>query len=365
MRAAIRLVTAVTVSCIAVVLTHLDARQQAVFRSEANYVEIVASVTDRQGRFVSGLTAADFEVREQGRRESIDAFTMVELPDTGSPASTAPAAWRADVPAELKQAQGRLFLIYLSGATPENTPLVRRLASQFVRDHLRPGDRAAIWDTQFPLRTVTFTDDKATLLTEIEPYTGAGPLADLPFAYRCQPGVNPSFGDVRLMEECRTALAEPHRRLHQAVQWFNAIQGRRKSIVLFAGGWQGATDPVSRADITLYAVDVRGLVAPPPLDSSVVGFGDPAERYSNSLRELSASVDDLWTLANRTGGFAVINSNDAGRGFEQIIEANSRYYVLGYASSYTRRDRVYRSLDVKVNRPGVKVQARRGYFPRP
>ena len=69
-----------------------DARQQSVFRAETNYIEVVASVTDRDGRFVTGLTAADFEIREQGRRESVDSFTFVELPVSGG-AATAPAVW--------------------------------------------------------------------------------------------------------------------------------------------------------------------------------------------------------------------------------------------------------------------------------
>jgi VWFA-related protein len=75
-------------------------------------------------------------------------------------------------------------------------------------------------------------------------------------------------------------------------------------------------------------------------------------------------VDGLWTLADRTGGFSIINHNEYQPGFQRIVDANSRYYVLGYASSYKRQDRVYRELDVKVNRPGLKVHARRGYFPR-
>ena len=50
--------------------------------------------------------------------------------------------------------------------------------------------------------------------------------------------------------------------------------------------------------------------------------------------------------------------------FVRIVEANSQYYVLGYASSYTRKDRVFRDLDVKVKKPGLKVHARRGYYPR-
>lgn len=341
-----------------------DARQQAVFRSETNYIEVVARVTDKDGRFVEGLTAADFEIREQGRRESVDSFSFVELPRDGGPGSV-PVAYRPGLSEDLRTIDGRLYLIYLNGATAANTPLVRSLARQFVNDHLRPGDSAAIWDSQFPLRDLTFTDDKAKLLANIEPYTGAvGGGADLPFAYRCGTSAPASF-DVGQREACQAALAQPHQYLSRAIELFNSIQGRRKSIVLFAGGWNGPTDPVTRADITLYAVDVRGLVA---TDASILGGGLVGAAQGNAvaekMRTLNESVDGLYNLAVRTGGFAIINRNEFTQGFERIVEANSRYYVLGYASSYTRKDRVFRDLDVKVKTPGLKVHARRGYYPR-
>ena len=43
-------------------------------------------------------------------------------------------------------------------------------------------------------------------------------------------------------------------------------------------------------------------------------------------------------------------------GFARIVEANSQYYVLGYASSYKRQDRVYRELDVKVKRTALTLR---------
>jgi VWFA-related protein len=350
-------VVALVVSAFAAV----DARQQSVFRAETNYVEVVASVTDRDGRFVTGLTAADFEIKEQGRRESIDNFTFVELPVSGG-AATMPAAYRADLPQEARTAEGRLYLIYLNGATASNTSHVRQLAAQFVREHIMPGDRAAVWDSQFPRRDVTFTDDKSKLQADIEPYTGVSfGGTELPFAFGC----THSSGGAR--ELCQAALLDPYTQLKKAVDWFNAIQGRRKSIVLFAGGWDGPTDPVSRADITLYAVDVRGLIAPDPemlgVNSGLTGAALVNE-VGNRMTALNRSVDGLWTLAQRTGGFALVNKNEFANGFRRIVEANSQYYVLGYASSFTRHDRVFRELDVKVKRPGLKVHARRGYFPR-
>ena len=56
------------------------ARQAPTFRVEVNYVEIDATVIDAQGNFVRGLTKDDFELVEEGKPQTISAFTMVDLP---------------------------------------------------------------------------------------------------------------------------------------------------------------------------------------------------------------------------------------------------------------------------------------------
>ncbi|MCC7186136.1 MAG: VWA domain-containing protein [Acidobacteria bacterium] len=342
--------------------------QQPVFRSETNYIEVVASVTNKAGEFVTGLTAADFEIREQGRPETIDTFSFVELPVGAATTSrpTSPVRFSPDVPVDQREADGRLYLLYVNGTNAGASPLVRKLATDFISEHLQPGDRAAIWDSQFPMRPITFTDDKTTLLADVQAYTGAsvGVYGGLPFAFRCSNGSWSSL-PVGQREQCQSALAQPHQELTKAIKWYNGIQGRRKSIILFAGGWLGQSDPVTHSDITLYAVDVRGLVAPDAATLSTNGQSGAAaaDAVGQRLSQINESANGLWSLAHRTGGFAIINHNDFEPGFKKIVEANSRYYVLGYASSYKRQDRVYRELDVKVKQSGLKVHARRGYFP--
>jgi hypothetical protein len=66
-------------------------------------------------------------------------------------------------------------------------------------------------------------------------------------------------------------------------------------------------------------------------------------------------------LADETGGFAAINANDFTAAFDRIVRANSSYYLLGYYPTNERRDGRFRSIEVKVNRPGVVVRARKGY----
>ena len=69
----------------------------------------------------------------------------------------------------------------------------------------------------------------------------------------------------------------------------------------------------------------------------------------------------MRTLAEATDGLAVMGSNDLDKGLRRISDDLTSYYLLGYYSTNTKLDGGYRSLKVRVTRPGVSVRARRGY----
>ena len=73
------------------------------------------------------------------------------------------------------------------------------------------------------------------------------------------------------------------------------------------------------------------------------------------------SQDSLRTLSEETGGFAAVNQNTLDSAFGRIVDANSRYYVLGYYPPTTARDGRFHRIEVRVKRPGLRVSARRGY----
>jgi hypothetical protein len=72
--------------------------------------------------------------------------------------------------------------------------------------------------------------------------------------------------------------------------------------------------------------------------------------------------ETLVTLAADTGGRAYLDSNDFGRVFTGVQEDTSLYYLLGYHSTNPAQDGKYRRITVKVRRPGLKIQFRRGYY---
>lgn len=152
--------------------TVLAAQQPLVFRSENNYVEVDAIVTDRQGNFITGLTSADFEVSEIGRKEAIATFSYVNLPTsrTAGPSDvTGETRVRPDLPLTGASLSGRIYLLFLdsSWSTAESL-MVLRCARQFITDYMLPADVAAVWDSRYLNRELTFTNDRAALLRAIE-----------------------------------------------------------------------------------------------------------------------------------------------------------------------------------------------------
>jgi hypothetical protein len=76
---------------------------------------------------------------------------------------------------------------------------------------------------------------------------------------------------------------------------------------------------------------------------------------------LAAREDSLREMAANTDGIAVVATNQIENALKRIVADLSSYYLLGYYSTNTRLDGRFRSITVRVKRPGVQVRARRGY----
>ncbi len=196
--------------------------------------------------------------------------------------------------------------------------------------------------------------------------------------------------------------------LKNTSEFLAGVRGRRKAVVFFSEGIdypitdlfgsQNATDVIratrdavtmaARANVNYFTVDPRGLVgmtsefmemqgsgAPElaggpamaaagtnaPITSITGAAGGPFNAHTELMHELQLSQNSLRTLAEETGGIAAVNSNSLTSAFERIVEANSRYYVLGYYPPTHPRDGRFHKIEVRVKRPGARVQARRGY----
>ena len=384
------------------------------FRAETNFVEVHAIVTDEKGAFVKDLTAADFEVMEDGRPQAPVVFSMVDLPiEPPFMPLNAGAPIEPDVKSTTRTFDGRLYVFVMDDlhTSVTRTQNVRTLAKQFIDEYLGTNDLAAVVYTSGRQESgQELTNNRQLLKAAIDRFQGqklpSAGAERLALHLREEAGAtDPNTGDAatgRTSEGLQRAnsIKDPYddmraqnaRRSFDTVEntsrWLADVQGRRKAMLLFSEGFdydiyqpffinrnsdliiteaREAVAAAQRANVNVYGIDPRGMNA----------FGDMAEVSSRSdypqleygnfrgnLRELLLAQESLISLSEETGGIAIVNRNDLRGGLGRIVLDNSRYYLLGYYSDSSRWSRnKFMKIQVRVKRPGLTVRSRNGYLP--
>jgi VWFA-related protein len=370
-----------------------DQQPAVTFRAEVNYVEVDARVIDAQGRFVTNLSQNDFQILEDGQPQKVSVFSLVNLPVERTPRPLfASRPIEPDVQTNTSGISGRVYLIVLDDlhTTALLSQRTRNAARQFVERYMGANDVAAVVFTSGRTDAAQeFTNNTRLLLAAIDKFSGrklrSALLNRLDQEQMTrgmrQPGDR--IQDIDEMErgyQARNTLES----LGNLARAMEGVRGRRKALVYFSEGIDyDITDPfanrdattiidatraaianATRANVAFYGIDVRGLGAGFDTQIEVQSFpDDPTLGLDNSalFNEVRRAQDSLRVLSEETGGFAVVNTNDVPGAFERLVEENSSYYVLGYYPANDRRDGRFRRIEVKVNRPGVTVRARRGY----
>jgi hypothetical protein len=158
--------------------------------------------------------------------------------------------------------------------------------------------------------------------------------------------------------------------LARAVDALRPARGRKGVILLSKGfiydtelrGFREVSRVAREANVAVYFIDARGLeVSSFQFGADAIGPVDERDigaAYAGIELEAAGAV----SVADDSGGFAIRNTNDLSAGLRRIADESRSYYLLGYVSANTRRDGRFRQIRVRVNRPGVTVRARKGYF---
>ncbi|HEY6359455.1 MAG TPA: VWA domain-containing protein [Vicinamibacterales bacterium] len=372
------------------------------FRVEVNYVEVDAVVTDAQGNPVTNLEITDFEVLEDGRPQKVTAFSHVDIPvERAERPLFAAGPIEPDVQANTTP-DGRLYLIVLDDlhVSFANSPRVKMALRQFIERNFGTNDRAAVVYTSGRGQdSQDFTNSPRLLLAAIDRFTGR----NLPSATEERlAGAAATCGRVTSLagsgmsnDPCeaergfnaRTSMSS----IRKLADFMAGVRGRRKTLLFLSEGIsydtydifnnrsasivndeiRDAIAAATRANVAIYAIDPRGLVA---FGDASIGGGAAADDLPNAsapgtidiaargfANELQLAQMSLRTLAGETGGFAAVNRNDFADAFARIVRENSSYYVLGYYPANDRRDGRFRKIEVRVKRPGLQVRSRQGY----
>jgi VWFA-related protein len=366
---------------------------QVTFRVEVNYVEVDAIVTDGQGNLVASLTKDDFELYEDGKRQDIASFSLVNIPiERAEQPLFATTPIEADVQTN-ENVEGRIYLIVLDDLHTDatRTARVKQAARRFIEQNFGTNDLAAVVFTWRSGLGQDFTNNKRMLIAAIDKFNGAK-LRSATLNRIETAALNPATGelepgtDIDQMDRAHRArqLAYSIRKL---AEFMSGVRGRRKAMLLIGEGIdydiynlvdaanpqlgaaassvlldsQEAIAAATRGNVSIYTIDPRGLMnAESELIESQGPIGDAG--IQSSQYSFRVSQDSLRALAGGTGGFASLNRNDFDTAFDRIVSENSSYYLLGFYSTNDRRDGRFRKLEVRTKRPGLRVRNRSGYF---
>jgi len=377
--------------------------QAPVFRTGINFVRVDVIVSDKAGNAVGDLKPEDFEISEQGKPQKVETFKLVSL-DGGLMAKEPPRQIRTDYDEESEAARDdvRLFAIFLDDyhVTRINSMAARTQVARFVDTQLGPSDMIGLMYPLEPIASVRMTRNHEAVSKGINQFLGRKydytPRNELEEKYAYYPAetverirIGVSLSALKSLIRHMGSLKEGRKALILVSEGYTYMlppqlrdpvaavpgAGNPNSQNPFAGGTNdinenraafmaGAdmesdlrdlTDTANRNNVTIYAVEPRGLATNEfGIDQNI---GPQTDR-----QYLNTTMETLRTLALNTDGRAIVNRNDLTIGMKQIIRDSSAYYLLGYNSTFTATDGKFHEIKVRVKRPGVQVRARKGYW---
>ncbi|HMF60086.1 MAG TPA: VWA domain-containing protein [Vicinamibacterales bacterium] len=382
------------------------AQQRSVFKSGRDVISVDVVVRDKSGAVVRGLTAADFEIREDGRAQDVVSFSFEEIStkplaaiesagllagveatmaeDAGRAAPAKPAA--APVPLTSDMVAGRRLITIVfdvSSMQPEDVQRAVDGAKKYVDEKMSVADLVAVATIGSTLTVLTdFTADRALVAQALGTlaYT-EGTATEAPAASTTATDEAAAAAD----DETSTDIAELDmfnndvrlRALKTLAEAMSTVE-QKKSILYFSAGMQrsgqdnqvelrSAINAAVRANVAIYAVDTRGLQAVVPGGDARQASGRGTALFSGrgvqqQFAQLASSQDTLTSLSADTGGRAFTDSNDFGEAFARVQRDMSAYYLLGYSTTNAVKDGRFRRIQVRVKNGGYKVEARAGYY---
>ena len=288
-------------------------QQQPTFRGGSEAVRVFVTVTDRDGRLVTTLTQADFEVRDEGKPQPITQFDNKPQPIR------------------------LVVMLDVSGSMAGNLPLLRMSAQQlFAR--LLPGDTVRVGAFGHDVTiSETFTRDPNELNAALP--TQIAPDAPTPL-WRA---LDQSLDALRGGDETRKVI------LVLSDGKDSGPISLRQRIVS-----QGdVIDRARREDVMIYAIGMRSRG-----QRSAPGIGPGGLQAA-----LMADMPDagLARVAEETGGgyTEVRLGQDLGAAFAGVADELHTQYLLAFAPP--KRDGKVHDVSVRVNQSGMKSRARKSY----
>ena len=287
--------------CLFAALLALQAQQKPTFRSTVDLVHFGVVVTDRSGVPITGLTPDDFEIVEEGKKQTITQFAG------GDPESAPPLHLG--------------FMIDLSGSMSEDIRDVRTAAIKFLDAVKRVEDITVVdFDTQ--INIAQFASDDPRLVEFIrakKPNAGWTAFYDAVGVY-----------------------------LNKAVE-----QQGDKILVMYTDGGD-TRSAISQSEL---------LTLLKASDVTVYSLG--YLEHQGSARHDQQQVLQRLAATTGGQAFFPTKMKEVDKFYEKIVGEIAARYSLGYISTNTKMDGTWRDVKVRLVRPDLKdakVRTRLGYY---
>jgi len=376
-------------------------RAPDVIRRSVDLITQDVIVRDTQGQFVADLSKADFEIYEDGVPQNLVTFVLTHggrvINDISAPPPPVQEGILLPPPRPTNDASGRIFLIFVDDLHMDfrNTGRIRDLFKKISKELVHDGDLFGIVSTGPSSIEQDMTYDRKRLDEAISKIAGNGlkpsEIIETPdgsqgppeVRYRAHVAFSTAYDILQKMEQIHNrrkafiyvsngydfdpfskSRAKAANERYSNMMGSNAdgsgssdgsssssdVNPFSKSGNEFAAADLAAelselTREANRANVTMYTIDPRGLVGGPDLDETTLDTMD----WQDHIRETQSS---LRVIAELTGGYAVVNSNDFDKALKRIDAETSDYYVLGYYSSNPDPLKKRRTIEIKVKRPG-------------
>ncbi|HEX4134280.1 MAG TPA: VWA domain-containing protein [Bryobacteraceae bacterium] len=368
------------------------------FSANSNLVIVDVTIKDKSGKPIEGLKQNDFVILEDGKPQRLSVFeyqklTMVsepppalslddqlKLPDAPKTTIT------SSTPGHIQFHDKRLLVFFFdfsSMGIPEQLR-AQDASLDYLKTHITKDDMVATMlftGTGAPVVLSDFTDDRDVLTTVIKGLP-IGEATDLNGLADTGDDNGEDTGAAFVADETEFNIFNTDQKLAAIEQASKMLASfpEKKALVYFSAGvsktgvdnqaqLEASINAAVKANLAIYPVDARGLMADPPGG----GASKAASRgtgifngsaYNSQRASINDSQETLFTLAEETGGKAFLDSNDIEAGITQAQEGMGSYYLLGYYSTNNAKDGKYRRITVRTNNKiaGMKIEARPGYY---
>ncbi|MGA3190076.1 MAG: VWA domain-containing protein [Bryobacteraceae bacterium] len=373
----------------------------AQFSADTRLVIVNLSAKDKSGRPILTLKKEDVEVFEDGVRQDIKVFELQKLEgESLPPISDASLAKNRTIEEKVKVEPGKAYveparnsvikyqdrrllclLFDMTSMQPPEQLRAQEAAIKFLETQMTSNDLVEIMTFNSNIKVVEeFTADRERLITSLKKLVvGAGSdFADLAATAADEGDDSGSFTaddtEFNIFNTDRKLSA-----LEDASKKLGAFP-EKKALIYFSSGVgktgvenqsqiKATTNAAIRANVNIYSVDARGLVANPPggdaSQASVRGTGMITGTKQASIKAaFQDSQETLTTLSADTGGKAMLDTNDLTLGIKQAQDDINSYYIIAYSPKNSADDGKMRRIDVRlVNKTlYAKLDFRKAYY---